>query len=87
MLGQFVAEAGNERLQRGDDKLAAAYPTKDLDAWATRARSWAKGEAASDLPLLAPAEAKPKPRDVFLYFIHEGKLKAPQAAVALIERL
>jgi hypothetical protein len=28
-----------------------------------------------------------KPRDVFLYFIHEGKLRAPAAATALIERL
>ena len=28
-----------------------------------------------------------KPRDVFIYFIHEGKLRAPAAAMALIERL
>ena len=35
-------------------------------------------------------EGKPrdaKPRDVFIYFIHEGKLRAPAAAMALIERL
>ena len=30
---------------------------------------------------------KAKPRDVFIYFIHEGKLRAPAAAMALIERL
>jgi uncharacterized protein YecE (DUF72 family) len=74
------------RLQQGDDKLAAAYPPKELDAWASRAKSWAKGEAPPDLKLLAP-ESKPHPRDVFVYFIHEGKLKAPAAAMALIERL
>ena len=28
-----------------------------------------------------------KPRDTFIYFIHEGKLRAPAAAMALIERL
>lgn len=28
-----------------------------------------------------------RPRDVFLYFIREGKLRAPAAAMALIERL
>ena len=35
-----------------------------------------------------PAEATDaRPRDVFIYFIHEGKLRAPAAAIALIERL
>ncbi|MGB7455309.1 MAG: DUF72 domain-containing protein, partial [Pseudolabrys sp.] len=28
-----------------------------------------------------------EPRDVFLYFIHEAKIRAPAAAMALIERL
>jgi uncharacterized protein YecE (DUF72 family) len=75
------------RLQQGDDKLAAAYPPKALDAWASRGKIWAKGEAPQDLKLLAAPESKPHPRDVFVYFIHEGKLKAPAAAMALIERL
>ena len=41
-----------------------------------------------DLPRL-DAGTKPdvKPRDVFIYFIHEGKLRAPAAAMALINRL
>ncbi|MET0301350.1 MAG: DUF72 domain-containing protein, partial [Methyloceanibacter sp.] len=76
------------RLQRGDDTLATAYPPGDLDAWAGRAKTWAKGQAPADLPLLAPTDAsKTGPRDVFIYFIHEGKLRAPAAAMALIERL
>lgn len=75
------------RLQQGDDKLGAAYPPKELDAWAARAKIWAKGEAPQDLKLLAAPELKPHPGDVFVYFIHEGKLKAPAAAMALIERL
>ena len=33
------------------------------------------------------APAKPAPRDVFVYVIHEGKIRAPAAAMALIERL
>jgi uncharacterized protein YecE (DUF72 family) len=74
------------RLQQGDDKLDAAYPSSELDAWGARAKSWAQGEAPKDLPLLAPA-LESKPSDVFVYFIHEGKLKAPAAAMALIERL
>jgi hypothetical protein len=41
-----------------------------------------------DLPLVdATYKVETKPRDVFIYFIHEGKLRAPAAAMALIERL
>ena len=76
------------RLQRGDDTLEAAYPRADLDAWAERAKVWAKGAVPPDLPRVdAEHEHEAKPRDVFIYFIHEGKLRAPAAAVALIEQL
>ena len=40
------------------------------------------------LPLADPdKKAKAAPRDVFVYFIHEGKVRAPAAAMALIERV
>jgi len=76
------------RLQRGDDRLAAAYKPEELDAWAERAKIWAKGDVPKDLPRIDDMH-KPdiKPRDVFIYFIHEGKLRAPAAAMALIDRL
>jgi uncharacterized protein YecE (DUF72 family) len=76
------------RLQRGDDTLATAYPPDQLDAWAQRARVWAGGGRPADLSLVDPAQKHvTQPRDVFIYFIHEGKLRAPAAAMALIERL
>jgi uncharacterized protein YecE (DUF72 family) len=76
------------RLQQGDNTLAAAYPPADLDAWAGRAHVWATGGMPPDLPLVAAAaKHEAKPRDTFIYFIHEGKLRAPAAAMALIERL
>jgi uncharacterized protein YecE (DUF72 family) len=76
------------RLQRGNDALPAAYPPKELDAWAACATLWARGGSPEDLPLVDPAhQPETKPRDVFIYFIHEGKLRAPAAAMALIERL
>jgi len=44
--------------------------------------------APKDLPRIDAAhEPDSKPRDVFVHFIHEGKLRAPAAAMALIERL
>src|SRR4029079_8942795 len=76
------------RLQRGDDALAAAYPPGELDSWAGRAKTWAKGNPPSDLKLLAESAAsKPRPRDRVIHFIQQGKLRRPAAAMALIERL
>lgn len=76
------------RLQKGEDRLKTGYPPKALDAWAMRASQWAAGGAPDDLPCTDPATLpKKQSRDVFLYFIHEGKVRAPAAAMALIERL
>ncbi len=76
------------RLQKGQDSIATGYAPEALDQWAERARLWATGAEPDDLPRVDPGrKAKPQPRDVFLYFIHEGKVRAPAAATALIERL
>jgi uncharacterized protein YecE (DUF72 family) len=76
------------RLQKGVDTIETGYAAKALDQWAERSRVWAGGGVPPDLPVVDTAD-KPeaKPRDVFVYFIHEGKLRAPAAAMALIERL
>jgi uncharacterized protein YecE (DUF72 family) len=83
-VGDFVYA----RLQKGEDGIATGYPAKALDQWAERAHAWAKGGAPKDLSLVdAAKKARAQPRDVFVYFIHEGKVRAPAAAMALIERL
>jgi uncharacterized protein YecE (DUF72 family) len=74
-------------LQKGNDELKTCYPPKQLDAWAKRFQDWAAGGEPDDLPRADPARAKKVPRDVFAYVIHEGKVRAPAAAMALIERL
>jgi uncharacterized protein YecE (DUF72 family) len=87
-IADVTGEVVYARLQKGSDTIKTAYPPKALDAWAERARSWAKGGTPQDLPLIDAAHRPDaKPRDVFIYFIHEGKLRAPAAAMALIERL
>lgn len=83
LTGDFVYA----RLQKGNEKLKAGYPPKALDAWAKRAQIWAKGGEPADLPRVDKKKAVKTPRDVFVYFIHEAKLRAPAAAMALIERL
>ena len=83
VTGDFVYA----RLQKGDERLKAGYPPKALDGWAARAKAWAQGGEPKDLPRIDKAPAKKQPRDVFVYFIHEAKVRAPAAAMALIERL
>jgi uncharacterized protein YecE (DUF72 family) len=76
------------RLQKGDDTIKTGYPPKDLDAWAKRLRMLSAGSVPKDLPQVDPKNApKAVPRDVFAYVIHEGKVRAPAAAMELIERL
>jgi uncharacterized protein YecE (DUF72 family) len=75
------------RLQKGEDSVETAYPPAALDAWAARLRAWAQGTQPDDLPRVDTAPAPARPRDVFAYVIHEGKVRAPAAAMALIERL
>ncbi|MFD2237741.1 DUF72 domain-containing protein [Aureimonas populi] len=84
VTGDFVYA----RLQKGRDEIETGYELKALDEWAERARLWAAGDAPGDLPLMLPDEpARKTPRDVFVYFIREGKSRAPQAAMALMERI
>ena len=83
-VGDFVYA----RLQKGEDSIPTAYPPKALDAWANARRSLGQGRRARrPAPRRPDKKAKAAPRDVFVYFIHEGKVRAPAAAMALIERL
>ena len=87
-IADLTGDVVYARLQKGNDALPAAYPPAQLDKWADRVRVWAEGGAPSDLPVVdTEHQLEARPRDVFVYFIHEGKLRAPAAAMALIERL
>jgi uncharacterized protein YecE (DUF72 family) len=83
ITGDFVYA----RLQKGKDSIATGYPAPAIDQWADRVRLWAKGGAPSDLARVDSKVPSSAPREVFVYFIHEGKIRAPAAAMALIERL
>lgn len=84
VTGDFVYA----RLQTGSDDNPDCYEPKRLDEWAERAKTWAAGKVPSDLPRADPGtEAPVKPRDVFVYFITEGKVRAPFGAQALMSRV
>ncbi|RCS24245.1 DUF72 domain-containing protein [Phyllobacterium salinisoli] len=87
-IADVTADFVYARLQKGKDEIATAYTADALDRWAERARLWAEGGQPDDLRYADPEQAAPKePRDVFVYFIHEGKVRAPNAARALMERV
>jgi uncharacterized protein YecE (DUF72 family) len=84
VTGDFVYA----RLQTGSDDIPTCYEPKRLDEWAARIKLWAQGKAPDDLPLADPAGKAPvKPRDVFVYFITSGKVRAPHGAKAFMERV
>jgi uncharacterized protein YecE (DUF72 family) len=88
VTGDFVYA----RLQRGEDTRPTAYAPKEIAAWAARLRLWAQGQTPKGLPRITPPRAsagapRKKPGDVFAYVIHEGKIRAPAGAMALIGQL
>jgi uncharacterized protein YecE (DUF72 family) len=83
VTGDFVYA----RLQRGKDTVPTAYPPQDIWAWAGRLQAWATGKFPPELPRVGPAPKQAAPRDVFAYVIHEGKIRAPAGAMALIAKL
>ena len=84
VTGDFVYA----RLQTGDAEIDTSYRPSALDAWAARAKIWAEGGTPADLPRADPSsEAPVKPRDVFIYFITSGKVRAPHGAIALMQRV
>jgi uncharacterized protein YecE (DUF72 family) len=74
------------RLQRTAEDELTGYPAGALSTWAERAKAWAAGRSPDDLPTLGPAPPA-APREVFIYMISGAKVRAPAAAMALIERL
>jgi uncharacterized protein YecE (DUF72 family) len=76
------------RLQTGSDDNPDCYEPKRLDEWAERVKTWAAGKEPDDLPKADPKTTAPvQPRDVFVYFITEGKVRAPFGAMALMKRV
>ncbi|WCA60002.1 DUF72 domain-containing protein [Agrobacterium tumefaciens] len=84
MLPDVTADFVYCRLQKGEDDIKTCYPKKEIDHWADRVKTYAKGGVPDDLPLIAPDRKVEKtPRDVFAFFITGGKVNAPVGAQEL----
>jgi uncharacterized protein YecE (DUF72 family) len=87
LIADVTAEFVYARLQRTSEKNKAGYAPRLLDDWAERARVWADGRTPEGLDTIAATIPPKAKRDVFLFMISGAKMRAPAAAMALIERL
>ena len=87
-IADVTADFSYARLQRCVENETTGYSAKALDQWVAHAREWEKGIAPGALETYGkPSKPEKKKHDVFLYFISGAKVRAPQAAMAMIERL
>lgn len=75
------------RLHGSEELYASGYDGPALDGWAARILAWRQGEAAADLATIVPASRREGPRDVYVYFDNDAKVRAPPDAIGLISRL
>ena len=88
MIADVTADFVYARLQKGSDEIKTCYAEADMKTWAKRLETWSEGGVPDDLPLIdGKREVKKEPRDVFAFFIHEGKVNAPYGAMAMRELL
>lgn len=88
MIADVTADFVYLRLQKGSDDIKTCYAADQLDLWADRAKTFAAGGEPGDLTRSAPdRKAKKEPRDVFAFFITEGKVNAPNGARELQKRV
>jgi len=87
LIADLTSDSVYARLQGTSEKETTGYPPRALDLWARRAHTWSAGGSPDDLATIAGPPPRTAARDVFVYMISGAKVRAPAAAMALIERL
>ena len=87
-IGDASGPVSYARLMDAREEEPLGYTSAAIDRWVDIARDWAAGGTPDAFPLAAPDAVPPaKPRDVFVFYINGAKVRAPHAAMAMIERL
>lgn len=72
----------------GDVELyASGYSDEALDRWADRVQRWRAGRQPENAVLSAKSMRGTKPRDVYVYFDNDAKIRAPFDALGLAARV
>ncbi len=74
------------RLHGSEELYASGYESAALDLWADRIAAWATGQPAEGRRA-SPTEARARPRDVYVYFDNDIKVRAPFDAQALAAKV
>ena len=84
VTGDFVYA----RLHGDEELYVSGYDDSALDWWAARFAAWRAGSEPPDARRVGAGQAKKaKPRDVFVYFDNDVKVRAPFDAMGLARRL
>lgn len=75
------------RLHGSEQLYASGYDEKAIGDWARRVRDWASGREPEDAERVLGPAPKPRPRDVYVYFDNDMKVRAPVDAASLVERI
>lgn len=73
------------RLHGSEQRYVSGYTPKAIAEWAGRVRAWATGKRAKGERVGAPGRAVP--RDVFVYFDNDAKVRAPVDAQSLMAKI
>ena len=75
------------RLHGAEELYASGYTDQALDRWAKKFAAWSAGDSPPDAKTTIAPPKKSKPRDLFIYFDNDKKVRAPFDAMSLAQRL
>lgn len=75
------------RLHGDEEIYKSGYDEETLNWWADRIKTWSQGKVPSDSLNVVDLTVPKKQRDVFVYFDNDIKVRAPEDAQTLMEKL
>ena len=75
------------RLHGAEELYASGYDAEALDDWAKRLVTWASGDEVEGEHASPEAAPRLPKRDVFVYFDNDLKVRSPEDAKGLKERV
>jgi len=86
LLFDITADFVYVRLHGSEELYVSGYEDVALDLWANRVAAWATG-CRADGECVGKKHAKLQPRDVYVYFDNDAKVRAPFDAKGLIAKV
>ncbi len=75
------------RLHGAEELYVSGYDAAALDVWADKVRCWSSGAPPAAPRTVGTAQPEHRPRDVYVYFDNDVKVRAPFDAISLTTKL